>query len=207
MENSIYAIESKSVAMKILRENIIWHWFHFIEETKRYETNQNETKEMKTKRRKKKKKYMYNIYKSCVCVCVYVFPYSMHDGDASDGIFKTVISNVLCYAVAYKRKHIVTHTHAKRWQVVRSSMIARVQEILAFTHEITQFKYRWLFLHRFKNYSLGLALHTRPASSWIVVFNTIFVSFFSFVLHSTLRSRCVQTDSFLCCCCTHGHWA
>lgn len=58
MENSIYAIEAKSVAMKILRENIIWHWFHFIEKTKRYETKQNEMKKWK-RRRREKNIYLY----------------------------------------------------------------------------------------------------------------------------------------------------
>lgn len=197
MENSIYAIESKSVAMKILRENIIWHWFHFIEETKRYET-----KEMKKKRKKKKKKEKIYIYRVCVCTFFHIV--------CTTATRVTVFLkqwSPMCCAVAYKRKHIVTHTHANAWQVVRSSMIARVQEILAVTHENAQFKYHWLFLHRFKNFSHSDLRYIRDQQAVKLLYSIQFCFSFFFFRFALYTALTLCANRFFFCCCTHGHWA
>lgn len=105
MENAIDAIQLQSVEMKILRENIIWHWLHrpiFIDEETNKRYDENETKRNKMKRRKdekipttttatatasafseqpKKKNqiYVYSFIRSNHFKCVYVFPYCMND--------------------------------------------------------------------------------------------------------------------------------
>lgn len=51
---------------------------------------------MKRRNEKEEEEEYIHIYVYVYLAHVYVFPYSMHDGDASDGIFKTPISNVPC---------------------------------------------------------------------------------------------------------------
>lgn len=72
MENSICAIELRSVIMKISRENIIWHWFHIF---KRKTPNENDNNNNKKRRRRRRSKNEIIRYTN---VLYYVFPYILN---------------------------------------------------------------------------------------------------------------------------------